>query len=78
MFSFLFMKEITSESTLAEVMKMKGSLEVLAENKVPCVTCPFARMEMDKLTIGQICEQYGIDCDLLLTELNAIGSKKRK
>jgi hypothetical protein len=72
------MKKITPESTLAEVMKIEGSSEILAENNVPCVACPFARMEMDKLKIGQICEQYGIDCDLLLTEINALGSKKSK
>jgi len=71
-------KKITKESTLADVMKIEGSSEVLAENNVPCVTCPFARMEMDQLKIGQICEQYGIDCDLLLTELNEFAPKKPK
>jgi len=72
------MKKINKESTLGEVMKLKGSLEVLSDNNVPCVTCPFAKMEMDKLKVGQICEQYGIDCDLLLTELNALVLRKSK
>ncbi len=72
------MKKITKDSTLGEAMSIKGSEEVLAENNVPCVSCPFARMEMDKLKVGQICEQYGIDCDLLLTELNALGSRRKK
>lgn len=72
------MKQITKETTLGEVMKINGSLEVLSENEVPCVTCPFAKMEMDKLKVGQICDQYGIDCELLLTELNALGSRDFK
>lgn len=72
------MKKITKETTLEEVLKIGGSEEILAENNVPCITCPLAKMEMDKLKIGHICEQYGIDCDLLLTELNALVLKESK
>jgi hypothetical protein len=70
------MKKITIDSTLAEIMKIKGSLEILSENNVPCVSCPFAKMEMDKLKLGEICEKYGIDLELLLVELNELAEKK--
>jgi hypothetical protein len=64
------MKKITKNTSLAEVLKHSGAEKILAKYNVPCVTCPFAKMEMDKLKIGQICKIYGIDIDKLLRELN--------
>jgi hybrid cluster-associated redox disulfide protein len=71
------MKNITKDSTLGEVMSIKGSTDVLMMHNVPCVSCPYARMEMDKLTIGEICSQYGIELEPLLKELNEIANKKK-
>ena len=64
------MKKITKNTTLAEVLEYSGAEKILVKHNVPCVTCPFAKMEMDKLKIGQICKMYKIDIDKLLTELN--------
>ncbi len=64
------MKKITKDTTLAKVLEHSGTEKILAKHNVPCVTCPFAKMEMDKLKIGQICKTYGIDIDRLLKELN--------
>jgi hypothetical protein len=72
------MKKITKDTTLKEVLMIEGSLEVLMENNVPCITCPFAKAEMDKLKIGEICDKYNIDCELLLTELSMLEGKKKK
>ncbi len=44
--------------------------EVLAKHGVPCVTCPMAKMEMDKLKIGEVCKMYGVDLEKLLKDLN--------
>jgi len=61
---------ITKETTLAEVLKKKGAEKILAEYGLPCLTCPFAKMEMEQLKLGYICEQYGIDLEKLLKDLN--------
>jgi len=62
--------KITEKTVLADVLGLKNKEEILVKHNVPCVTCPFAKMEMDKLKIGQICEMYGIDLKKLLSELN--------
>lgn len=65
------MKElITEKSTLKEVLEHQGLEEVLRENGFPCVSCPMAKMEMDKLEIGYVCDTYGIDKIQLIKKLN--------
>lgn len=62
--------KITEKTVLVDVMALKNAEKILTKHNVPCVTCPFAKMEMDKLKIGQICEMYGIDLKKLLSDLN--------
>ncbi len=64
------MKKITKDTSLTKILKHSEAEKILAKHNVPCVTCPFVKMEMDKLKIGQICKIYGIDIDKLLKELN--------
>jgi hypothetical protein len=64
------MKKITNKSTLKEVLKVKNAGEVLAKNGVPCVSCPMAKFEMDKLEIGQVCKMYGLNLEKILKDLN--------
>jgi len=64
------MKKITKNTSLAEVLEYSGAEKILAKHNVPCITCPFAKMEMDSLKIGQISKLYRIDLDKLLKELN--------
>ena len=66
-------KMITENTVLGDVVKLKGAEEVLHKNKVPCITCPMAKMEMDTLKVGQICSMYGIDLEKLLKELNELN-----
>ena len=61
--------EITKETTLAEILEISGAEDVLAKHGVPCVTCPHAKMEMDKLKIGEVCKTYGVDLAKLLKDL---------
>jgi len=67
---------ITKKSKYSEVLKVKGSEDVLSKHKVPCVTCPMAKMEMDTLTLEQIGSWYGIDVDSIIKDLNKPISKK--
>jgi hypothetical protein len=65
------MKElVTEKSTLKEVLEHEGLEEVLMENGFPCVSCPMAKMEMDKLEIGFVCDRYDIDKVQLIKKLN--------
>jgi hypothetical protein len=64
--------KITKESTLAEILDIKGTEDILAKHGVPCVTCPMAKMEMDKLKIGEVCKMYGVDLEKLLKDLTVL------
>ena len=65
-------------TTLKEVLESKGAEKILAKYNLPCLTCPMAQFEMQKLTLRQVCEMYGIDVDKLLKELNKGCKKKRE
>jgi len=58
------------DTTLAEILKKSGAEKILAKYNLPCLTCPFASLEMEDLKIGKICEMYKIDIDNLLKDLN--------
>lgn len=64
------MTKITKDTTLQDVLEKEGAEKALANHKVPCLTCPFAKMEMEQLKLGDICKMYGIDVEKLLQELN--------
>jgi len=63
-------KKFTRESTLAEVLEHPKANEILKEFMVPCVSCPFAKLEMKSLKLEEITRMYGIDLEKLLEKLN--------
>jgi len=65
------MKEkITKNTLLSEILKKSGAEKTLVKYNLPCLSCPMAKFEMEKLKIGEVCETYGINLDKLLEELN--------
>ena len=66
-------EKITKNSTLADVLSTARAEEILGKHGVPCVTCPMAAMEMEKLQIGDICQMYNVDLKALLKDLNKKG-----
>lgn len=66
-------KEITKDTTLADILKKPGAEKILTKYNLPCLWCPMASYEIEKLEIGQVCQMYGIDLQKLLKELNAIS-----
>jgi hypothetical protein len=68
--------KITKDTTLAEILEQKGAEKILAKHSVPCVTCPYAKLEMDKLKIGEVCKMYGIKEDTLIKDLNFLAKNK--
>lgn len=74
------MKKITKDTSLAEILEFPEAEKILLKHNIPCLTCPFAGLEMKHLKIGQICKMYGIDFKSLLKELNkyVAGNQKSK
>lgn len=72
------MKKITKDTTLAEILKLPEVEKILAKYNLPCLWCPFAKIEMETLKIGEICQGYGIDVKELLKELNEAIDRKSK
>jgi len=68
------MAKFTKGTKLAELLDNSKVAEVLAKHKVPCLGCPFAQIEMNRLKIGEICKMYGIKLESLLKDLNKIKS----
>jgi len=66
------MARIAEDTTLAEVLERPKAKEILEKYNLPCLQCPFAKIEAEKLKIGQICQQYGIETEKLLKELDEI------
>jgi len=67
--------KITKDTSLAKILELPGAEKILAKYNLPCLSCPFAKMEMENLKIGEICKMYGIKIDGLLKELNKIYKK---
>ena len=62
--------KITKKTKLSEILDKKKFEKILEKYEFPCVSCPFARMEMENLDLGSVCEMYGIDSGKLIKELN--------
>lgn len=61
---------ISKNSTLAEILEYPKAREILAKYNLPCLHCPMAAQEMEKLKIGEVCKMYDINLESLLKELN--------
>ena len=64
------MTKITGKTTLEKILKKRGADKILMENGVPCMGCPMAQFEIDKLKIGEVCKMYKLDLEKILKELN--------
>ena len=63
---------ITKNTTLKKILEKKKADKILAKNGVPCLSCPMASFEMDKLKIGEICKAYGLKINKIIKELNEL------
>jgi hybrid cluster-associated redox disulfide protein len=64
------MTKFTKDTNLAEILKYPEAGKILAKYNLPCLGCPFVKIEIGSLKIGQVCQMYGIDLENLLKELN--------
>ena len=68
--------KITKKTKLSKIIDEKKFNKILEKYELPCISCPFAKMEMENLDIGTICQMYGIDANALIKELNQKLNKK--
>lgn len=54
---------------MEKILEISGAEEVLRKHEVPCLTCPHAQMEIGVLSIGYVCNAYGLDLEEVLREL---------
>jgi hypothetical protein len=64
------MPKITAKTTLGKILELKNGSEILHKYGVPCMGCPMAEFEVDKLQIGQVCKVYGLPLKHILEDLN--------
>lgn len=69
------MLKITEETTLSEILELPNAEKILAKYNLPCLSCPFAKSEMETLKIGEICKMYSIKTQNLLKELSQLYKK---
>ena len=60
------MAKITKATTLVKILEIKGGDKILAKNGVPCLSCPMAQFETDKLKIGEVCKMYKLNLEKIL------------
>ncbi|MFH1657496.1 MAG: hypothetical protein ABH919_03440 [bacterium] len=63
---------INEDTILGEIINNPAAKEILAKYNLPCLSCPFAEMEMGELKIGDVCRTYNIDIVKLLEDLKKI------
>jgi hybrid cluster-associated redox disulfide protein len=61
---------VSSETNLAEIIKNPEMVKILEKYNLPCLSCPFAKMEIENLKIKDVCKMYNIDEKRLIEELN--------
>ncbi|MGB9598395.1 MAG: DUF1858 domain-containing protein [Minisyncoccales bacterium] len=64
------MERINQNTTLKEVLQIKGTEEILMRYHFPCLSCPMASFEMENLKLKDVCRLYGISLKDLLKDLN--------
>ncbi len=63
-------KKYTESSVLSEIINDPKGRKVLEDYNIPCLSCPFASLEIDKLRLGDVCEAYELNLEKILKELN--------
>lgn len=64
--------DVDKDTKLGEILEKQEAAKVLAQNKVPCLGCPMANIEMDQITLAQICEAYGLDYEKIKEDLKEV------
>jgi len=66
------MKKITQNTILADILEIPRAEETLAKYHLPCLSCPLAQAEIQRLKLGNVCKKYDINAKDLIKELNQL------
>lgn len=62
--------KITEKTTLKKILEIEGSEKKLAKHRLPCLHCPMAKYEIEKLEIGKVAQMYNLNLEKILKDLN--------
>ncbi|MBC7074262.1 disulfide oxidoreductase [Candidatus Parcubacteria bacterium] len=68
--------KIAKNSTLKEILKIKGAKDILLKYSLPCLSCPMAAFEIENLKLEEVCKIYGLDAEEIVKEINDFLEKK--
>jgi hypothetical protein len=68
--------KVTKKTKLSKLIDDKKAQKVLEKYDFPCLSCPHARMEMEVLELGSVCEMYDLDLEKIIKDLNEKLNKK--
>lgn len=64
-------EKITKDTVLKEILdNNKGAEEILTKYNLPCLSCPYASLEIGELKIGEVAKMYGLNLKDMLKEIN--------
>lgn len=69
--------KITKKTTLEKILEKQRGEEILTKHGVPCVSCPMAKFEIEKLEIGEVCKMYGLPIKDIINDLNKQNKQKK-
>lgn len=64
--------KISENSKIKNILEIKGAEKILAKYNFPCLSCPMAAFEIERLELGKVCQMYGLNIKNILKELNLI------
>lgn len=70
--------KIDSKTKLVEILKKKEAVEILEKHNLPCLSCPWAKMEIENLEIGKVLEIYGLNAKKVIKELNEVLKNEKR
>lgn len=65
-------KKFNSKTILKVILEKDGAQEIMVKHGVPCMSCPMAAFELDKLEIGEVCKMYNLPLKKILEEVNKL------
>ncbi len=67
------MTEITKDMVISDVLDLdRGTVPIFFKNGLHCLGCAMSSGE----TLEEACEVHGMDCDILIKELNDFFAQK--
>jgi len=64
------LEKVTEDSMLGRIIHDERIIPLLEKYNFPCVGCPLAQYELEKLKVVEIAKFYGINAEEMIKEIN--------